>query len=598
MATTISTQDLIDVKRDIDDVGKAVNENVIVSPRYGEDFKSLPMIAAEFRDAINTIVVEDGVPAVAISDASGKNQQEVNDDQLIENEAIRSDIAKVESYIVYAEKYGASLNEAMAAINTEFAGNRVRVYVPSDFPVTATVNINIDCDLDLSTLQIQNDVDVIFEPIAGWSGSTTPCDVYVNNKSCRLGWNLNKAMGIVELNKMRFFDVGDKTANTSASSWTAFRVSIVNIERIDLTMPSTFNSYVVPNTTVGDEAGTNRNIVIDGIMTASTFASDINIKNPTAVDLETGEDSDALVINTNTNSLANTVFNIDIDNIYCKNVQKRALKVIGWNNASGIRLNGNHVMIGGGVEPLSAIDVSGNCRVDANGSVVGSSWTYGLYVWNGARFIGDFSMDFDLGETQVIRGNQVRGINQNTNPATTVDITRCHIIGGTEFASVIEGHTLNIKDVKHVAYNRSASLSGYVYIGKYALEFKDPAVIPARGSYLIAFNSANKKVVKNLSVISTVSTPLSFVIRSIVTSDVEVTDAKVTGTFTIGFGDLNTASNNKYRRCSISSGTYMFSCTNGGTNLLLDQCKPNAGLIANASANPLTNVIELNTQTF
>lgn len=86
MATTISTQDILSAKRDIEDIGKAVNEKVIVSPRYGEDFKSLPMIAAEAQDAISEwesaialITQEGGVPALAVSDASGKTQQEVND---------------------------------------------------------------------------------------------------------------------------------------------------------------------------------------------------------------------------------------------------------------------------------------------------------------------------------------------------------------------------------------------------------------------------------------------------------------------------------------------------------------------------------------
>ena len=86
MATTISTQDIVDAKRDIEDIGEAVNEVKIVSPRYGEDFKSLPMIAAEaqdtigeWRDAINTIADEDGVPALAVSTASGENQQNIND---------------------------------------------------------------------------------------------------------------------------------------------------------------------------------------------------------------------------------------------------------------------------------------------------------------------------------------------------------------------------------------------------------------------------------------------------------------------------------------------------------------------------------------
>lgn len=80
MATTISTQDIVNAKRDIDDIGEAVNEVKIVSPRYGEDFKSIPMITAELQDAINTIVIDDGVPAIAVSDASGKTQQEVNDE--------------------------------------------------------------------------------------------------------------------------------------------------------------------------------------------------------------------------------------------------------------------------------------------------------------------------------------------------------------------------------------------------------------------------------------------------------------------------------------------------------------------------------------
>src|SRR5574344_1697854 len=50
----VTRQELIDAKRDAQDLGKAVNEKVIVSPRYGEDFKSLPMIAEEFQDAIET----------------------------------------------------------------------------------------------------------------------------------------------------------------------------------------------------------------------------------------------------------------------------------------------------------------------------------------------------------------------------------------------------------------------------------------------------------------------------------------------------------------------------------------------------------------
>ena len=97
MATTISTQDIVDAKRDIEDIGKAVNEKTIVSPRYGDDFKSLPMIADEgeaaigsfestaqekvneWDSAINLITQEGGVPALAVSTAGGENQQDIND---------------------------------------------------------------------------------------------------------------------------------------------------------------------------------------------------------------------------------------------------------------------------------------------------------------------------------------------------------------------------------------------------------------------------------------------------------------------------------------------------------------------------------------
>ena len=82
----ITKQELIDAKRDAQDLGEAVNEVKIVSPRYGEDFKSLPMIAAEaqvtiseWESAISLITQEGGVPALAVSSASGDNQQDVND---------------------------------------------------------------------------------------------------------------------------------------------------------------------------------------------------------------------------------------------------------------------------------------------------------------------------------------------------------------------------------------------------------------------------------------------------------------------------------------------------------------------------------------
>ena len=93
----VTRQELIDAKRDARDLGKAVNEKVIVSPRHGEDFKSLPMIADEgqavidnfestaqdkfneWDSAINLITQDAGVPALAVSTANNENQQSIND---------------------------------------------------------------------------------------------------------------------------------------------------------------------------------------------------------------------------------------------------------------------------------------------------------------------------------------------------------------------------------------------------------------------------------------------------------------------------------------------------------------------------------------
>ena len=79
----VTRQELIDAKRDARDLGKAVNEKVIVSPRYGEDFKSLPMISAEFQAAIEAAAAAgagaNGWTATLVQDSSGKTQQQIND---------------------------------------------------------------------------------------------------------------------------------------------------------------------------------------------------------------------------------------------------------------------------------------------------------------------------------------------------------------------------------------------------------------------------------------------------------------------------------------------------------------------------------------
>lgn len=89
---SVTREKLINADIDVDNLGKAVNEKVVVNPRYGVPYKSIPLVSAEFNEkiiaaqnkinewnaAIALITQQGGVPALAVSDASGKTQQEIN----------------------------------------------------------------------------------------------------------------------------------------------------------------------------------------------------------------------------------------------------------------------------------------------------------------------------------------------------------------------------------------------------------------------------------------------------------------------------------------------------------------------------------------
>ena len=88
----VTREKLINADIDVENLGKAVNEKVVVNPRYGVPYKSIPLVSAEFNEktiaaqnkinewnaAIALITQQGGVPALAVSDASGKTQQEIN----------------------------------------------------------------------------------------------------------------------------------------------------------------------------------------------------------------------------------------------------------------------------------------------------------------------------------------------------------------------------------------------------------------------------------------------------------------------------------------------------------------------------------------
>lgn len=94
MADFISTQDLINVKQDIEDIGLSVNTDGIITPRYGAAYDSLPKVIremieqknlklAELQTAIDTAVAA-GVGAAGwysylVVHDNGETQKQIND---------------------------------------------------------------------------------------------------------------------------------------------------------------------------------------------------------------------------------------------------------------------------------------------------------------------------------------------------------------------------------------------------------------------------------------------------------------------------------------------------------------------------------------
>lgn len=72
----VTVQELENAKIDARTIGESVNENKIVTPRYGAPFKSMPMIAEEMQSIIGTII-GGGVPAGIVLDGN-QAQDEIN----------------------------------------------------------------------------------------------------------------------------------------------------------------------------------------------------------------------------------------------------------------------------------------------------------------------------------------------------------------------------------------------------------------------------------------------------------------------------------------------------------------------------------------
>jgi len=89
-------QTINDFAQDVATAGEAVNDDAIVTPRYGSSFKSLPMLSRLFEAAIDIAAAAgagaNGWTAQLIVDSSGKTQQEINN---LQAETNRSKLVSV-----------------------------------------------------------------------------------------------------------------------------------------------------------------------------------------------------------------------------------------------------------------------------------------------------------------------------------------------------------------------------------------------------------------------------------------------------------------------------------------------------------------------
>lgn len=83
MAESITQQDLENVKEDIEDIGQSSNERMVINPRYGAPYKSIPLLSDELQDAIETAASagagENGWTDLLIQTADGSTQRAKND---------------------------------------------------------------------------------------------------------------------------------------------------------------------------------------------------------------------------------------------------------------------------------------------------------------------------------------------------------------------------------------------------------------------------------------------------------------------------------------------------------------------------------------
>ena len=153
MADMVTVQELENAKIDVRTAGEAVNENKIVTPRYGAPFKSMPMIAEEMQSVIGTII-GGGVPASVVADNSGLSQQQVNDN----NESALADrYTKSESDNLLDDKAGLSVVSLKSDTFTKSeVSSLVSPKADTSYVDSAVGAISTDASKQYATLALAN----------------------------------------------------------------------------------------------------------------------------------------------------------------------------------------------------------------------------------------------------------------------------------------------------------------------------------------------------------------------------------------------------------------------------------------------------------
>ena len=149
----VTAQELENAKIDTRTIGESVNENKIVTPRYGAPFKSMPMIAEEMQSVIGTIIAG-GVPASIVADESGLSQQQINDN----NESALADrYTKSELDIILDDKANLSVVSLKADTFTKSEVNAlVAPKADTAYVDTAVGAISTDASKQYATLVLAN----------------------------------------------------------------------------------------------------------------------------------------------------------------------------------------------------------------------------------------------------------------------------------------------------------------------------------------------------------------------------------------------------------------------------------------------------------